>query len=159
MRMRFTVVDHYGTISFSGPGHGLKMLAAACSSGVTTHRELLFGLDTLDASLATCIRNELSSFDEHCLPDDPESVAIWLQRRGSLTDATFRVLEEITRHASLQPERLGLVIFNLPGKRIVQVQNSYGPLHRSDRGRIRSESLPTRQYYRYELPSEWALVP
>ena len=159
MRMRFTIVDSEGTISFCGPGHGLKMLAAVCSSGVTTHRELLTELDSLDAALATGVRNGLASFDEHCLSDDPVTVNVWVERIGSLAEATFRVLEDVTRRASLQPDRLGLVIFNLAGKRIVQVQNSYGALQRSDRGRIRSESRPTRTYYRYELPSEWTLVP
>jgi len=159
MRMRFTIVDTEGAISFCGPGYGLKMLTAACSRGVKTHREVLVELDALDSGLSTSVRNGLSTFDEHCLKSDPATIRDWLADRGPLTDETFRVLDDATRQASLQPARLGLVIFNLEERRIVQVQNCYGALMRSDRGRVRSDSRPTGRYYRYELPTEWTLVP
>jgi hypothetical protein len=159
MRMRFTIVDMEGAISFCGPGYGLKMLTAACSRGVKTHREMLTQLDSLDSALSATVRNGLSTFDEHCLKSDPATIRAWLTDRGTLTEETFRVLDDATRQASLQPARLGLVIFNLEERRIVQVQNSYGTLMRSDRGRIRSDSRPTGRYYQYELPTEWALVP
>ena len=157
--MRFTIVDHEGTISFPGPGHGLKMLAAACSRGVANHRDLLCGLEDLDGDLTASVRGGLFSFDEHCLIGDPTTVERWVARRTSLADATFRVLDEATKVASLQPGKLGLVIFNLRYRRIVQVQNSYAPLMRIDRGRIRKDNRPTQHFYRYELPEEWAIVP
>lgn len=157
--MRYTIVDADGAISFVGPGHGIKMMAAACSQGPSTYRDLLSHLDGLDAGLASTIRNGLSSFDEHCLSGQPETVKRWIDSRGTLEDATFRVLDELTKKASLEPNRLGLIIFNLGTRRIVQVQNAYGPLMRSDRGRIRRNSRPTRQFYRYDLPNDWSIVP
>jgi hypothetical protein len=157
--MRFTIIDSNGTISFCGPGHGLKMLAAACSRDPRTYRELLSQLDPLDGALASTVRNGLSEFDEHCLGSDPGTVGRWVEERGAISEETFRVLDDATRKASLQPGRLGLVIFNLEDRRIVQVQNSYGALMRSDRGRIRVGSRPTGRFYRYELPQDWAIVP
>jgi len=157
--MRFTIVDTDGTISFIGPGHGLKMLAAGCSQGALTHRDLLCCLDGLDGHLAASVRGGLSLFDEHCLSGDPETVQRWIAARESLAGETFRVLDDTTLAASLQPTRLGLVIFNLGTRRIVQVQNSYGALMRRDRGRIRRDNRPIQQYYRYELPSDWSIVP
>jgi hypothetical protein len=59
----------------------------------------------------------------------------------------------------LEPRRLGVIIFNLKARRIVQVQNSYSELLRSDRGRVRVDGRPTRQIYRYSLPEEWAILP
>lgn len=157
--MRYTVVDSLGTISFHGPGHGLKMVAAACSQGAQTHRDLLNVLDGLDGSLASTVRSGLSAFDEHCLSGDPETVQRWVASKPSLNEATFRVLDETTRSASLQPGKLGLVIFNLGTRKIVQVQNSYAALTRTGRGRVRRDNRPTRHYYRYELPGEWHIVP
>ena len=157
--MRFTIVDSGGTISFVGPGHGLKMMAAACSRGVGTYRDLLCHLEGLDGSLTAIVRSGLASFDEHCLSGEPDTVRRWIASRGTLVDATFRVIDDVTKFASLQPGKFGLVIFNLETRRIVQVQNSYGPLMRNDRGRIRQNSRPTRHFYRYELPYDWAIVP
>jgi len=71
----------------------------------------------------------------------------------------LRVLDDDTRHESLEPVSIGLVIFNLPAKRIIQVQNSYGVLKRSDRGRYFENGQPTERLYFYRLPSEWSLLP
>lgn len=159
MLMRFTLIDSSGAISFRGPGHGLKMLAAACSFGARSHREILDQLESLDRSLADSVRNGLSMFDEHCIESVPESVDRWIEAHEALFDQPFRVFNQAMRRASLMPERLGIVIFNLQERRIVQVQNSYGVLLRSDRGRIRKDDRPTSRFYRYELPSEWSIVP
>jgi hypothetical protein len=71
----------------------------------------------------------------------------------------LRVLDEETRHESLEPVSIGLVIFNLPAKRIIQVQNSYGVLKRSDRGRYFENGQPTERLYFYRLPGDWSLLP
>ncbi len=63
------------------------------------------------------------------------------------------------RKRSLAPERLGVVLFNLLERRIVQIQNAYGELQQQDRGRIRVEGNPVNRYYHYRLPDSWALVP
>ncbi|HEX5497673.1 MAG TPA: hypothetical protein VFX03_00540, partial [Thermomicrobiales bacterium] len=74
-------------------------------------------------------------------------------------DAAFRVTDEATQHRSLEPARYGLVVFNLPARRIVQVQNSYHDLLCADRGRLRRDGRPVRAYYRYALPDDWSIVP
>jgi hypothetical protein len=71
----------------------------------------------------------------------------------------LRVLDDETRRESLEPVKIGLVIFNLPAKRIIQVQNSYGVLKRSDRGRYFEHGQPTDRLYFYRLPSDWSLLP
>ncbi len=71
----------------------------------------------------------------------------------------LRVLDDETRHESLEPVKIGLVIFNLSARRIIQVQNSYGVLKRSDRGRYFENGQPTERLYFYRLPSDWSLLP
>jgi hypothetical protein len=71
----------------------------------------------------------------------------------------LRVVDDLTRRESLEPVKLGLVLFNLPAKRIVQVQNSYGVLKRSDRGRYFENGQPTERLYFYRLPNDWSLLP
>jgi hypothetical protein len=159
MLMRFTIVDSDGAISFRGPGHAMKMLTAAASSGAAGHRELLDELNSLDDQLAESIVRGLSIFDEHCLKEEPETIANRMAEYHEFAGEPFRVFDHATRQLSLDPERLGLVIFNLGERRIVQVQNSYGSLLRCDRGRIRNQGRPTGRFYRYELPDSWSIVP
>jgi|GEM_PF-183653 len=82
-----------------------------------------------------------------------------LNGRSLSAHPVFRVIDETTRNESLQPVKVGLIIFNLRAKRIVQVQNSYGVLHRSDRGRYFENGQPTDRLYFYRLPVDWSLVP
>jgi hypothetical protein len=71
----------------------------------------------------------------------------------------LRVVDEATRRESLEPVKIGLVLFNLPAKRIIQIQNNYAVLKRSDRGRYFENGQPTDRLYFYRLPSEWSLLP
>lgn len=71
----------------------------------------------------------------------------------------IRVVDASTRQESLEPIKIGLVIFNLPAKRIVQVQNTHGVIQRSDRGRYFENGQPREQTYFYRLPADWSLVP
>ncbi len=157
--MRFTIVDDSGAISFGGPGHIMKVLTAGCSGSPPDHRTLIHAVSDLDQRVSTAVLNGLSVFDEHCLPDRPETVAKWLAKQDLAGETPFRVVDEVTRRASLAPRRLGLVIYNLAAKRIVQVQNGYGALLSEDRGRVRENGKPVRRYYRYELPAPWRILP
>lgn len=159
MVMRFTVIDPETTVSFCGAGHLLKMATAVVSEGAGSVRSLIEGLSPLDDVAAARIRSDLAVFDEHCLPGDSEAAAAWFRADEDRSRAAFRVVDELTRRKSTHSERLGLVIFNLSVRRIVQVQNSYGALRRQDRGRIRSDAHPTSRFYRYRLPEEWSIVP
>jgi hypothetical protein len=159
MVMRFTVIDPDTTVSFCGAGHLLKMATAVVADGAITVRSLIDGLAPLDDAATARIRSELAVFDEHCLPGDVAATAAWFDGDEGHAEAAFRVVDELTRRMSTRSERLGLVLFNLNERRIVQVQNSYGALRRQDRGRIRNDAQPTSRLYRYRLPEEWSIVP
>lgn len=157
--MRFTIVDHLGTISFPGPPHGLKALAAGCSAGAEDHRNLLESLEKYDADLASFVLSGLAVFDEHVVAANPDSVRTWLEGPDDSRSRPLRVVDEATRRVSLEPRRLGVVIFNLAARRIVQIQNSYAELLRADRGRVRVDGRPTSRIFRYSLPNDWLILP
>ncbi|HEU0116474.1 MAG TPA: hypothetical protein VFQ80_17420 [Thermomicrobiales bacterium] len=145
--MRFTIVDGAGTTSFVAPPHALKMLTAACSKGAADHIELLREAEAFDPILFGQVIAGLTGAEGSA------------DRRCDGEDAAFRVVDEATKHRSLEPARYGLVVFNLSARRIVQVQNSYHDLLRADRGRLRRDGRPVRAYYRYALPDDWSIVP
>ena len=157
--VRFTVTDGDTTTSFSGPGHAIKMLVAACTKGPRTVRELLEHMRRYDEHFATNVINGLAVFDEHNVREDTVSIEQTLQQHRPEEWPPFRVYNDATRRASTQPGRGGLIVINLSAKRIIQVQNSYAEIQRKDRGRIRAGGKPTRMLYHYDLPQEWALVP
>lgn len=158
-RFRFTVIDNDGIVSFLGPGHGLKVFAAACSRGATDYRRLLTIAAEYDPTWTTEVRHGLCVFDEHNTPLSTEAFAALLREASGEAKLPFRVLDHETRQRSMQPSKSGLVLFNLKDKRIVQVQNSYADLRRQGRGRIRSDGRPTRSMFYYQLPETWQLVP
>lgn len=156
---RVNVIDQRGTISFLAPPHGLKVLAAAVTKGASDGSKLLAHAHTFDAQWAADVRSQIMQFDEHNVDEvtDPFQEAIAGNDDGD--HPAFRVMDTETRQRSLVPGKLGLVVFNLKERRIIQVQNSYANLERKDRGRIRVDGEPTDVLFQYELPSEWALVP
>jgi hypothetical protein len=157
--MRFTVIDTNGTVSFSGPGHVLKALVAGCSDGAVELSDLLERVRQIDKQFVDHVLNELARFDEHVVADRPESIDRWLERPDDAPPEAFRVFDQRLRNRSLTAERLGVVLFNLPEHRIVQIENSYGELLREDRGRIRIDGKPVNRYYHYSLPESWTLLP
>jgi hypothetical protein len=156
---RVNVIDSKGTVSFLAPPHGLKVLAAAITQGASDGAELISLAHAFDAQWADDVRTQIMQFDEHNVDEvsDPFHDAI-AGNDGSRHPA-FRVMDSETRQRSLVPGRLGLVVFNLKERRIIQVQNSYANLERRDRGRIRIDGEPTGMLFQYELPSDWMLVP
>ncbi|MCC6944361.1 MAG: hypothetical protein IT335_07275 [Thermomicrobiales bacterium] len=157
--MRFTVIDSLGTASFAGPGHGLKILVAGCSRGPETLNGLLEVVRRYDMAFVDRVRGELARFDEHVVRDDQSTIDDWLDQRHAIDQPAFRVFDQRLRNLSLLPEKLGIVLFNLPEQRIVQIQNAYGEVLRRDRGRIRERGAPVNRYYHYDLPSSWQLLP
>jgi len=158
-QMRFTVVDDHGAMSFVAPGHALKMLAAACSRRPSDHRDLIAKAADYDADLAGLVLAGLTRFDEHTTAGDAAAIDRVLREPDPDAAPPFRVLNDETRRRSMEPARAGLVVINLPAKRIVQVQNSYADLQRHDRGRLRRDGRPVRALYSYELPADWRIVP
>jgi hypothetical protein len=159
MTVRITVADDSGTTSFISPGHAIKMFVAACSQGVDSVGAMLGIVRELDEDLAVSIKVGLAQFDEHNLETDTTSFEMRLADTPGDELPPFRVYNPATRDASLNPARLGLILFNLKARRIVQVQNHYGEIRRMDRGRIRKSGEPSRVLYQYSLPNEWSLVP
>lgn len=165
--MRYTVVDGAGTTSFVGPDHLMKMLAAACSRDPADLAALLLLTEEFDPKLTRAIAAGLDRFDAVRVRASPLQPAAPTPNEsgedtagsGEDTALPFRVVDESSRRQSLAPASAGLVVFNLPAKRIVQIQNSYAELRRQDRGRLRRDGRPVRAYYSYELPPEWIIVP
>ena len=161
--MRFTVIDPEGTVSFVAPCTALKALAAACSKGPTRLADLLDASATFDDSLKEMVLDGLAVFDEHNSAGNLEQIHNALDYAGEQKSQhqvpAFRVVDEVTRQASLEPVQAGLVIFNIRDRRIVQVVNTYADVRRQDRGRIHKDGEPTRQLYQYSLPMDWQIVP
>jgi len=156
--MRLTIIEERQTVSFVAPPHALKAITACCAAGAATVVEILAALQHYDAGLARQLRDQLAIFREHNTPEDTR----WIDQRLAEQpdyEPLFGVLSEPSRRASLEPARLGLVIFNVPARRIVQIQNSYANLERSDRGRVRRNGKPVPTYYSYTLPDDWSIVP
>src|SRR5688572_12915619 len=135
------------------------MIAAACARQPADALALLRQIERLDERFAGGVLAGLAVFDEHNTPDDHSAIQRRLDETPRDETPPFRVVDEATRRWSLEPARAGLVVFNLPARRIVQIQNSYGELARAGLGRIRDNGKPTRQLYRYQLPTEWAILP
>ncbi len=157
--MRFNIVDPAGTVSFIGPAHLVKVLAASCARNPTDLGQLLTYSERYDSQLRDFVLNGLAVFDEHNSEQDHAAFDAALPSLPPDASPPFRVVSAATEEASLAPVGAGLVIYNLPAKRIVQVQNSYSNVLRQDRGRIRVGGEPTERLYHYKLPTDWRLVP
>lgn len=160
--MRFTIIDRYGNVSFVAPCRALEALVAACTTGVDTLDELLTEATRFVPELKVRVTSGLAVFDEHNSREHPQSIhaALDLLRPADLP--VFRVIDDRTRQASLQPARAGVIVFNLIGKRIVQIHNTYHEIRRSGRIRIASGEAPAGRatpVFQYKLPSDWSLVP
>lgn len=158
-QIRFTVVDQQGTASFVGPSHAIKMLVAGCARFPRTLAELLETARRYDAEFVTAVRSGLSVFDEHNTPDNTAAIHAVIDAQPPVAWPPFRVLDARTRDASLEPVGHGLIMINLDAHKIIQVQNSYADVLRSDRGRVRQRGRPTRLLYHYRLPAEWRILP
>lgn len=157
--MRFNIIDSSGTVSFVGPCHALKVITASCAKNPATLSELLDYAQRYDRQLKEFLLDGLAVFDEHNTEGRPEAIRTALASNTPEKTPPFRIIDATTRETSLEPVKAGLVIFNLPARRIIQVQNEYADVERQDRGRIRENGQPTRRLYHYKLPAEWRLVP
>jgi len=161
--MRFTVIDENGTVSFVAPCNALKALVAACSKFPTDLDALLTAAMPYDSELKDNVMNGLALFDEHNGAGKYERIHNMIdhagEQRAEHNLPAFRVVDETTREASLQPVKAGLVLFNLKERRIIQVHNTYDNIRRQDRGRVHKGGEPTDRLYHYRLPMDWQIVP
>jgi hypothetical protein len=157
--LRCTVIDPRGAVSFVTHGDALPALVAACTSGPETYEELLSGADTYYANLSDYVYSGLAVFDEHNTHGHYETIHRAVTTLPRHRQPVFRVVDDLTREASLRPVKAGAVIFNLKAKRIIQMVNSYREIRRSGRARVFDGRRHTDAVFRYKLPEEWALVP
>ena len=158
-RVRITFIDAHGTVSFGSAGHVLKMMASVCARSPRSFAEALEWLSPLDPDAAHSIRTGLDLFDEFVISDDRETITAWLASNDPTTGLPIRLCDSRFREYTLAPLPLGVVLFNLPDRRIVQIENRYGSILRRDQGRLRRNGQPLRQVYRYELSDDWSLLP
>lgn len=157
--MRFTIVDSSGTVSFVGPCEAMQPLVAACAENPETLEDLLAIVDRYFPQLRDEVLSGLAVFDEHNSNRVFDDIHAALDLLKPYELPTFRVVDKRTSSASLQPVKAGLIIFNLPARRIIQVQNSYVEIQRSGRLITHPTAASTSRMLHYELPKEWSLVP
>lgn len=157
--LRCTLIDHTGSVSFVADAEALPALLRGCQQGPGTVEELLRLAEPFYHGLEERVLNGLAMFDERNVPGHYEAVHHALEFCAPHEQPPFRVVDETTREASLQPVKTGAVLFNLVRRRIVQIQNSYREITRTGRGRVFDGQHLTRQVFSYRLPSEWQLVP
>ena len=157
--IRCTVVDGGGAVSFIAHADVLSALAAACSANPSNLDELLEGADSYYRNLKEQVLNGLAMFEERNVKGNYQAIHQALRFSAPHEHPVFRVVDEVTREASLRPVKAGAVIFNLRAKRIVQIINTYQEIQRRGRARVFDGSGLTDAVYSYRLPEDWALVP
>lgn len=157
--LRCTVIDDQGAVSFVTHGDALPALVAACAANPRTLSQLLERSEPFYRSLKEYVEAGLAVFDELNADGHYEAIHTALATLPPHEQPVFRVVDDLTREASLRPVKAGVVIFNLRAKRIVQVVNSYREIRRSGHARIFDGNSHTSAVFSYRLPEEWALVP
>ncbi len=157
--MRCTIVDGSGGVSFLLHGDALPALVAACTSNPTNHNDLLDYVEPYYGNLSEYVRSGLAVFDERNTKGHYDQIHRELTTTPRHKQPVFRIVDALTREASLRPVKAGAVIFNLKAKRIVQVMNSYREIRRRGQARIFDGIDHTDTVFSYRLPEEWALVP
>ncbi len=154
--IRCTIVDRHGVVSFVAHGDALPALVAACAADL---EELLVLSEPYYRSLREYVNAGLAVFDELNVPGRYGAIHGTLRRTPPHEQPVFRVVDGVTREASLRPVKAGAIIFNLRARRIVQLMNSYREIRRSGHAHIFDGSGYTETVFSYRLPKEWALVP
>jgi hypothetical protein len=157
--MRFTLVERDRGVSFVAPPTALAVLVAGCARDPVSIAALLDTIGGEDADLSDYIRSGLAVFDEHNTQGHYEHIHAALARRTREPQPVFRIVDEVTRAASLQPYRWGLVLFNVPRKRIIQVENTYAEVRREGMVPTFPEESATGRQRVYRLPAQWQIVP
>lgn len=157
--MRFTVIDRKGGVSFVAHGDALPALVAACARNPSTLEHLLDLADHYYKDLKEYVLSSLAVFDEHNAPGRYEAIHRTLAATPPQEQPPFRIVDDVTREASLRPVKAGAILFNLRAKRIVQIVNTYREIRRSGRARIFDGQRLTNSIFNYRLPADWALVP
>ena len=157
--IRCTIVDGKGAVSFVAHADALPSLVAACTANPSRLDELLALSEPYYRGLRDYVEAGLAVFDEMNMRGRYGAIHEALRRTPPERQPVFRVVDSVTREASLRPVKAGAIIFNLKAKRIVQIMNSYREIRRIGHARIFDGSSYTDAVFSYRLPREWALVP
>ena len=126
-----------GAVSFVAHCDVLSALVAACAASPPCLEEFLEMSEPYYGNLREYVEAGLAVFDERNVRGRYDAIHKALRSIPPHAQPVFRVVDSITREASLRPVKAGAIIFNLKAKRIVQLMNSYREIHRSGRGRRR----------------------
>lgn len=157
--LRCTVIDRQGGVSFIAHADVLPALVKACVANPDSLEDLLEYTSPYYHTLREHVLNGLAIFDERNAHGHYEAIHRTLELCRPHEQPVFRIVDEVTQEASLRPVKAGAVLFNLPARRIVQLQNSYQEIRRVGRGRVFDGQRLTDSVFSYRLPKEWALVP
>jgi hypothetical protein len=154
-----TVVDWQGTVSFVAHSSAAHALTAACAEDPETLENLLHISQRYDRGLRQRVLDGLEVFDRHNGPGNLKIIHGLLATLPPRDVPVFRVLDDVTRQASLDSVRAGVVLYNLLKKRIVQIQNTYEPLMRAGEVNYHNGKFLSIRLLKYELPPHWSIVP
>ncbi len=157
--LRCTVVDSRGGASFIIHGDALAALVAACCQNPATLEDLLDLVEPNYQRLRDYVLAGLTLFDEHNTPGNYQAIHQTLRELQAHEQPPFRVVDEVTREASLRPVKAGAILINLRAKRIIQLVNTYREIQRRGRGRAFNGEEFVNAVFQYDLPEEWSLVP
>src|SRR3989304_5539452 len=115
--MRYTIIDKKGAVSFVDHCDVLDALVAACAENPRTLEDLLDVAERYYRSLKDYVLSGLAVFDEHNTRSHYERIHSALRVLRPEEVPVFRVVDEVTRQASLQPVTAGIIIFNLSSQR------------------------------------------
>ncbi|MHB1132308.1 MAG: hypothetical protein ACYC4L_07970 [Chloroflexota bacterium] len=155
--MRFTVIDERGAVTFVAAPSSLETMVAVCAQNPRDFNAWLGAVGRFEPAVEEYVSSGLAVFDEHNLKGHYEAIHSALRFLRPQELPPFRVVDALTREASLGQVRAGIVIFNLPARRIVQLQNTYQAIRR--KGRVVVGAGTSRKVLRYELPASWTIVP
>lgn len=157
--LRLTLIDRSGGISFVTHGEALPALLRACATNPAGIEELLDRAEPFYSGLHERVRNGLAMFDERNAPGRYEAIHQALDQARPDESPLFRVVDDVTREASLRPVKAGGIVINLIDRRIITLQNGYQPITRNGRGEIFDGERMTGNTFVYRLPKAWALKP
>jgi hypothetical protein len=153
------VIDDSGGVSFLSHGDALPALVKACADNPPDLLAFLGATEPFYHNITDYVLSGVAVFDEHNMGGRYDAAHKVLTTLPRHKQPVFRIVDDLTREASLRPVKAGLVIFNLKERRIVQMVNSYREIRRTGRARVFDGSSLTEESFSYRLPADWALVP
>jgi len=127
--LRYTIVEPSGSVSLVYDGAILGSLLRACAEAPATIDAFLETTARRDPRLREHLSCGLAVFDEHNTPGNYASIHAAIAHFAPDEWPVFRVVDDVTREASLRPTRAGAIVFNLVERRIVQITNTYSEIH------------------------------